>query len=296
MHPRSRFSELDFTFEQAQEIANIAETQGWQIAAHDSMRAFNHAAYRLAIDESRGQLRFLLPLAANDRVLQLRCGWGSIAINLAGCSVSVVAIDDRLSRLRFVSARRKQMNIQGLHTLGANINRILPFTSRVFDAVIILDAYEEEGAYGNGKDCVSRENLLKETMRVLKPGGWLLLAGINRLGFARPKVYGREPILTYWGYRRLMQTAGFDNPQFHAPLPSHLEPFYIIPLDNSYAFDHFTNCLFSSSQDESKLKDRGLGLRFRLASAMYHAARSLRLISLARFFVPSYLLVVQKKD
>ena len=74
---------LDFTESEAQQIAQSAVENGWQVAAHDCMRSLNHRAYRLAIDEYAAQIRFLLPLTSQSRVLQLRCSWGPVALNLA---------------------------------------------------------------------------------------------------------------------------------------------------------------------------------------------------------------------
>lgn len=296
MHPRPRLPELDFTSEQSCKIVHIAETQGWQIAAHDTMRAFNSVAYRMAIDEYRGQLRFLLPLTSNDRVLQLRCGWGPIAINLASCSGSVVALDDRVSRIRFVSARRMQMHLQTVHTLGANISKSLPFASDVFDAVIMLDAFKRECASDGVKRVDTREEILNEIARVLKAGGWLLLGAANRLGLGRRKADQAERICSCWGYRRLLRAAGFASPQFYAPLPSHLEPFFIVPLDHPDVLDHFVGRLLISPEYQSKLNERGLSLVFRLASTMWRVGRHLRLTGLAQYAVPSYLIVAQKGE
>ena len=296
MQSSRQLTRSDFSAEQAEEIAGIAETQGWQVAAHDYMRVLDHAAYRLAIDGYRGQLRFLLPLTPDSLVLQLRCGWGPVAISLAEYVGSVVALDDRLPRLRFASARQKQMNLSTLHNLCASISPCLPFAAGVFDAVIMLDALERPGISNPGMSGGAQVTILNEVKRVLKPSGWLLLGAANRLGLGRPKSDQAERICTFWGYRQLLRAAGFASPQFHSPLPSHLEPFLIMPLDHPEVLSHFIGRLFTSPEYQSKLKDRGLSSVFRLASLMWRAGRRLRLTGLAQLFVPSYLIMAQKGE
>src|SRR4051812_2408249 len=100
-----------FSDAESHDIAHIAETEGWQVAAHDHMRRLNHRAYRLAIDEYRSQVRFLLPLDRESRVLNLQADWGAVAFNLATYVTLVVAMDSRPSRSRFVSARRLQTGL-----------------------------------------------------------------------------------------------------------------------------------------------------------------------------------------
>lgn len=284
----------DFTVAEAHEIARIAETQGWQVAAHDYMRSLNHAAYRLAIDEYRAQLRFLLPLTAESRVLHLRCGWGPVALNLATYTASVMAMDDRHARLRFVSARRMQMGAKTLHPVCGSPSSNLPFVDGAFDAVIMLDALEQIGATNGANWKGAQRAMLDEVRRVLRSGGWLLLGVANRLGFARPHAGAPQHLRTYWGYRRALENAGFTELQFHAPLPSHQEPFFILPLDRSRLLNHFVDGMFTAQDYQSKSEARGLGSTYRLAWAMWRVGRRLRLTGLARYIVPSYLILARK--
>jgi SAM-dependent methyltransferase len=289
-----RHARTGFTAAQADEIADVAETQGWRAAAHDSMRALDHAAYRLAIDEYRAQVRFLLPLTAESRVLDLRCGWGSVALNLATCTAFVVAMDGRRARLRFVSARRAETRVDTLHAVCANPAPHLPFAAGTFDAAIMLDALDRPSAGTGARGGKAHRAVLREVRRVLKPGGWLLLGAANRLGFARPGAEARQHLCTYWGYRQSLATAGFAELACHAPLPSHHEPFFILPLDRPRLLDRFIDDLFAAQDYRSKLEARGLGAVYGLARAMWHIGRRARLTVLARCIVPSYLILARK--
>lgn len=284
----------DFTRVETAEIARIATERGWQVAAHDYMRSLNHRAYRLAIDEYASQMRFLLPLAAESRVLQFRCGWGPVALNLATVTASVVALDDRDARLRFVAARRQEMGADRLHLVCGSPSPHLPFAEGAFDAVILLDALEQvEVTNGMNRKELQRA-MLAEVRRVLQPGGWLLLGIANYLGFARPRAGAHPYLRTYWGYQSALRAAGYSEIQFHTPLPSHQEPFFILSLEQSRLLNHFVESLFEAQDYRPKLEARGLGSVYHLAWAMWRLGRRLRLTGLVRYVVPGYLILARK--
>ena len=214
-----------FSDVEADEIAHIAETQGWQVAAHDYMRSVNHRAYRLGIDEYRSQIRFLLPLTCESRVLNLQADWGSVAFNLATHVALVAAMDDRATRSRFVSARRRQTGAQGVHPLRGAVSAYLPFVDDTFDAVIIPDAMEGFKETSSPDPQADERAIFGEVKRVLKKGGWALVGVANRFGIARPSIGFTRSMRSYWGYRRALDKAGFTNLQFYVSLPSHHEPF-----------------------------------------------------------------------
>jgi SAM-dependent methyltransferase len=284
----------DFTEADTQEIARIAVERGWQVAAHEHMKVLNHRAYRLAIDEYSAQLRFLLPLTPESRVLQLQCGWGAVALNMATCTASVVAMDDRAARLCFLSARRAHMGAENLHIVYGSPSPPLPFVDGTFDAVIILDVLAQVGATAGSKWKRMQHEHLEEAKRVLRSGGWLLLGVANRLGFFRPHMRSPRHLRTYWGYCRVVHDVGFSKTQFHSPLPSHQEPFFILPLDRSRLLTHFIDRMFTAEDYRSKLEARGLGSAYRLAQALWRVGRRLQVTALLRYVVPDYLILARK--
>lgn len=268
----------DFTAGEEEGIARLAQTQGWQVAAHDYMRRVNPRAYRLAIDEYGAQLRFLLPITALSHVLQVQSGWGSVALNLATCGANIVATDDRLARLRFVAARKEQMGVETLRIVCARPDLCLPFTDQSFDAAVVLDC----------------SVALREVARVLRPGGRLLLGTSNLLGFPRPPMKSTHRLSTQWGYRRRLQEAGFDKFRFHAALPSHYEPFFILPLHRAKLLEQFINNMFTAQDYRPKLEARGLGFAYIGAWVLWRVGRQLRLTSLVTYLVPSYVITAQR--
>jgi len=289
--PGSEFAAIE-----TEEVARIAAERGWKAAAHDSMRSRDHRAYRLAVDEYGAQLRFLLPLAPDSRVLQLRCGWGPVALNLATCAAFVVAMDDRRERLRFLSARQAQTeNVGALHLVCADFSNGLPFVDGAFDAVIMLDAIEHVRAPDGGSWKRAQHAALEEARRVLQAGGWLLMGVANRLSLPTgPRDSAPPRLRTYWGYRAALRNAGFDSVRFYAPLPSHQEPFFVLPLDRSHLLDHFATTTFAAHGYRSKLQARGLASLYRLASVMWRVGRQFRLTGLVRYLFPSYLVLARK--
>ena len=294
----TRAAAIDFDPAEAKYIAGVAEKDGWQSAAHDVMRMLDARAYRLAVDEYSAQVRFLLPLTPASRVLLVRAGWGSVAMNVASSAGSVVAMDDRTSRLRFLAARRDSAYADAIDTVQASLEHKLPFADGEFDAVIMLDALEHVGTAGIAGAASRRtatRRAMAEVNRVLVPQGKLLLGVPNKLGFARPHTPESMRTQTHAGYRRTLQSAGFNHIEFYAPLPSHREPFFILPLARPRLLGHFIQWMFTAQDYRSKLEDRGMGAAYQAAWALWRAGRHLRLTSLIKYVVPSYLVVAGKQ-
>jgi len=129
----------------------------------------------------------------------------------------------------------------------------LPFAAGAFDAAVVIDAINRAGEARGAEP----HALLAEVGRVLQPGGWLMLAAANRLSFIRPRSKVGEHPQTYWGYRRALRRAGFGEIKFYMALPSHDEPFFILPLDRWRLLSHFVDGLFTAQDYRFKLEARG---------------------------------------
>jgi SAM-dependent methyltransferase len=284
------FTAAGFTAAEQEEIARVAEREGWRTAAHDYMRRFNYGAYRLAVDDHRAQLRFLLPVDSDSRVLDLGCGWGGVALNLATCAGSVVAVDGNSSALRFVSARRKESSLDRLHSVQATADFSLPFADDVFDAVVLLSGPAE--AQRSGKAAREAErSVLEEARRVLRMGGHLLWGVSNRLGLSATPYQSRRQLRTCRGYIQCVREVGFSEIQCHAALPSHQEPYFVLPIGRPSLVNYLIDSVFNGEEYESKLEARGLGGPYKAARALWPLARALKLGTLVPRLFPSYLMV-----
>jgi 2-polyprenyl-3-methyl-5-hydroxy-6-metoxy-1,4-benzoquinol methylase/uncharacterized protein YbaR (Trm112 family) len=272
--------------EQYESIVGCAAEHGWQIALHDRLRAIDLQAYRQAIDEYRAQWRFVLPLAPTSRVLDLQCGWGATALNLAECCAEVVAADASPALTRFVALRAAQMGRVNLHAVQLGLDQPLPF-SGVFDVVVLVDALR-------WLEVAAQRALLARVRMALRPDGLLFVAERNRVG-ADQLARGRfdRGLHTINGYRRLLAAAGFRCASVYAPLPSHLEPFFVVPLDRALPLSYVLHEIIGGQDFGEQLRRRGLG---RLGSLARRTARLLPatwLARLARPLVPSVALVAQ---
>jgi SAM-dependent methyltransferase len=186
------------------------------------------------------------------------------------------------------------MDVQTLHPLCGGMAPHLPFVDEAFDAVIVLDALEHVKTAAGVHWKAAQHSALAEVTRVLKKRGCALLGISNRFGIARPRTSGLQHRRTYWGCRQALHKAGFSEARFYAALPSHREPFFILPLDGEHALNFFVHKMFTAQDYRSKLQARGLDSAYRLAFMLQRLAHYLGFMKFARYFVPTYLILAQK--
>lgn len=270
------------TVAQRRQIAQTAAAKGWKVALHDLLRSINPTVYRQAIDEYRAQWRFVAPLTANSRVLDLSCGWGAAAFNLAESSALVAAADASSAQARFVALRAQQTGQDNIISVQLGLDQRLPFATGYFDAVVLVDALSRV------KDTELQRLVLRRIRAVLRPGGSLFLADINRLSAARLATWSIEGNPhTLGGYQRLLQSAGFRDLRVYSPAPSHLEPFFMIPLDRQKPLAYFLREIVGAQDFQFHLRQRGLGALVHLIRMVVRWTPADLAATLARPFVPS---------
>lgn len=116
----------------------------------------------------------LLGLNAGGRVLDVACGYGRHAVNLARRGIKVVGLDLNAYFLGLAVERAAQARVAARFVRG-DMKR-LPFQS-VFDAAVCLG-----GSFGQFATEDEDLSLLQETAQALKPGGKFLLDVANRDG------------------------------------------------------------------------------------------------------------------
>lgn len=112
------------------------------------------------------------PIRPGMRVLDVGCGTGSFTLKLAGMGADAIGVD--VSRAMIERARSKvKAGLEGNHspTFQAADARRLPFPASSFDLVTALLVLEFSG---------DPQAVVLEAARVLRPGGHLLVAALNR--------------------------------------------------------------------------------------------------------------------
>ncbi len=160
--------------------------EDWWMASPDVRQAWmEHEAPREEEFQRGVAARYLLPLLARlhlppgrSTVLSAACGLAADvdALNAAGYPSWGIDCGNRVLRW---SERRSQARLARADVSG------LPFPDGSFDLVMALDVLEHIGVVGDTTTVAPdyherRVQALRSLVRVTKPGGYLLLSGVNR--------------------------------------------------------------------------------------------------------------------
>ncbi|MCG3195643.1 MAG: hypothetical protein GHCLOJNM_00110 [bacterium] len=305
----------EFSLEEMREINALARAQGWREAVERIVAPKAPSRARYIRDFFRADWRFLFPVEACWRVLDIGAGWGSLSAALATLCAEVVALESALERARFIRIRAEQDRIGNLvpvhGTLGAP-----PLRRNHFDLVAMNGVLEWLGWADLSRDTRSvQEELLRRAWERLRPGGWLYVGIENRFGISyflgamdhsylkytsllpRPladwvtrrrrghayRTYTYSPI----GYRRLLEGAGFGEIRFFGVMPTYSRPINYWPLGDGIPIQRFARVLFSE-------KPNTLSFKSRLAQRMVELVPPALLAAGAKFLVPHLLIVARR--
>lgn len=291
------------------ELLSLTASLGWRNAAQDFLRVRNPDSYKLAGDESRSDWKFLFPLSGSSVVLDMGCGFGSIAFSLSRRCGTVAAMDLSEKRLRYVSMRAAQEGSGNILPVFGGDSARLPFKDASFDLVVLNGVLEWLGLFDEHKDPrdVQLERL-REIRRVLKPDGAVYVGIENRIGYVyffggrdhgrtrfttlMPRaaadlvcrLTGRKGYRTYTyteaGYRALFREAGFGRAEFYATLPSYRDVYFLAPLHDHGMMSYFFGNLFKADSPRRRV--------------IRAAAKLLIKLGIFGHFVPEIGIVVRK--
>jgi SAM-dependent methyltransferase len=114
---------------------------------------------------------YLPHLRPQDVVLDVGCANGAHTLQAAGRARRVVGMDYDVSQLAVASAEARRRGIGNVALFAWDLTRAFPFPPATFDAALFLDVIEH---------LHPRRDVLAEILRVLRPGGRLLVSGPNR--------------------------------------------------------------------------------------------------------------------
>jgi len=287
-----------------------AASSPWREAVTTELAGGSGFLPQYILDESRSDIALVPGLEEGSTVLDLGTGYGTVAGGFARRH-RVFALDNDLPRLAFCEERFRQdgLSVELVHGNGAR----LPFEDALFDLVLMIGVLEWAGAWEDDGDPSEQQLLfLKESARVLKPGGIVLIGIENSLGFeyllGRPDDHTGIPHITYLErdeadrrslelkgkpyrvrthsrtqYAELLEKAGLKAEQFYWAYPDYRLWSALIPLETDAPSRHFLRRLSMLNREDAT--NRSL-LALRTAAAQTGAIAD---------FVGSYVIVARRE-
>jgi SAM-dependent methyltransferase/aminoglycoside phosphotransferase (APT) family kinase protein len=200
-------------------------------------------------------------------VLDIGAGMGFMSCDMALYADNVVALEAVPERAEFIRIRARQDRLSVFPIIASAA--ALPFPPESFDLITLNGVLEYAGLWGEGDPKRLQEELLRSTLRLLRPGGYLYVGIESRFGedalrgsrdhsglaytslmprrladlYCRLRAipfYGSEHIVrgyrTYTHtpsqYRRMFQRAGYDNISLRGVLSGYNRQHVLYDLDD----------------------------------------------------------------
>jgi len=258
----------------------------------------------------------------SDACLDLGSGWGPISFGLSRFYSTVYSIDGVYDRLEFQAIRAKQDRVSNVTIIKSSLLKI-PLTDQSMDVVIVNGLLEWIGLSDEGTDPQALQiHFLEEVHRVLKSGGKIFIGIENRVGvyylmggrdhsglrftslmprwlaslvvrmtqrgegasvFSGATSRYRTLTYSYWGYQKLLNQAGFQQPKVYWTWPSYNYPYASGTLDGVALKEYLG---IGQSQINSRLK-RAIIQALKLVP-------NLVLSALMKVFAPDFLITASK--
>ena len=159
-------------------VALARGQMGWKEALASTEQA-GMLAY--VTDTRRAAFLDLLPLAPQSDILEIGPGRGQFTVALAQRTRHVHALEVVPEQAEFVLLRARQEAARNVSVAIGGDDCRLPYRDAAFDGVVLNLVFEWCGSRIESEShAAAQTRLLREMVRVLKPGGFLYLATKNR--------------------------------------------------------------------------------------------------------------------
>lgn len=247
------------TVSRLDDLNKAAREKGWLEALKEHFPEY----VRYVTDPGRLSYIDLLPMAENDRVLEIGPGLGQHTCRLATSTKAVHALEVVPGQAAFALERCRQGGASNVFVACGGDDCRLPYKDECFDVAVANLVFEWCGTRARGVDPgTSQRRLLGELKRVLRPGGALYLSTKNRYALRlllggrdehaygmrfgnalprcvtklllpmRPRREAKGLLHSYAALSRMLKQSGFERVESYWAVPDMRYPDHFIKTDS----------------------------------------------------------------
>ncbi|PKM92574.1 MAG: hypothetical protein CVU80_02640 [Elusimicrobia bacterium HGW-Elusimicrobia-4] len=275
------------------QLARTAEVVGWEEALFNYTRD-RVVQGRMPLEDQRAvDWKYLLPSEGDSVVLCIGCGLGTVPTVLSETCARVYAVDTDWFKIAFLNIRKRQQGIDNLYLIYIGDGVDFPFPDKHFDIVVL------GGGQWKAKQAIQVRGVIRLINNLLNERGSAYFSLGNLWAFQqvlRQKTNSTGLSLhTIFGYRRMLHASGFSQLSIFAPLPNHKGiPLFYIPFEEKQAWDYFFRFIFPLFEMASPEVKRSYGFEYAVAKAGVRLALQFKLVGVAKFFVPGFVIIARK--
>jgi SAM-dependent methyltransferase/aminoglycoside phosphotransferase (APT) family kinase protein len=132
------------------------------------------------LDPIRADFLHAMPWNRIHDVLDVGAGMGFMSCDMAAYARNVIALEAVPERAEFIRLRARQDQLNVFPIIASAM--AAPFPAESFDLITLNGVFEYVGLWGEGDPRRLQEEFLRNTLRLLRPGGYLYIGIESRFG------------------------------------------------------------------------------------------------------------------